>query len=454
MSLYKGADGIYEADIRMKDVGRIHLSMRTTRSTVAEPRYAALKRLFREAKGPKGVERRALIAQLRTGVVQIEQLESMVVAGEALVPAASNPTISATWPTVDAAIDDYSAWMKGNPNRRRSTWETALSALRRFADFEVDGLRLGERTLDHVKGAHFEAYQRELIETSTSVNTVGNYVIRIGALWAWVQRRENRAAVEGRRAAEIIHSPIDPEVVTRERASRDRWLTPKEGSKLLLAAPERLRFPIAASLFGGFRIGEILTLRTFADVDLELGTITIQAKQTGVEVNGRPIVWKPKTKRSERVVPISSDLRPFLEDHIGRFASDDWLMPGIENPGVPFEYATFNKHFTVVVVDAGLIAGRKDPRGVVFHTLRHTFASWMIMSGKVDLYTLSKLLGDTLQVVEDTYAHLAPDFKKRAIEALKGTIKVTAIVRAEPAKAAEDVENITTESATEEAISA
>jgi integrase len=94
---------------------------------------------------------------------------------------------------------------------------------------------------------------------------------------------------------------------------------------------------------------------------------------------------------------------------------------------VTFPYNTFIRHFAKVVTNAGLIAGREDPQGVTFHTLRHTFASWMIMSGQVDLYTVAQLLGDTLQVVEDTYAHLAPDFKKRAIEAIKGTIAIPSL---------------------------
>jgi integrase len=75
------------------------------------------------------------------------------------------------------------------------------------------------------------------------------------------------------------------------------------------------------------------------------------------------------------------------------------------------------------VQNAELVTGRKDPRGVIFHTLRHTFASWLVMR-QVDLFTVAQLLGDTLKMVEDTYAHLAPDFKRRAIAALEGAVRM------------------------------
>jgi integrase len=44
---------------------------------------------------------------------------------------------------------------------------------------------------------------------------------------------------------------------------------------------------------------------------------------------------------------------------------------------------------------------------VSFHTLRHTFASYAVMSG-VDLYTLAKILGHRTLQMTQRYAHLAP----------------------------------------------
>src|SRR6185437_14790739 len=170
--------------------------------------------------------------------------------------------------------------------------------------------------------------------------------------------------------AVVIHSPVDPDMVSRNRARRDRWLVAEEADALLAVAPPQLLIAPAAGLLGGLRIGEILTLRPRVDIDLEVGTISIVPKQIGIRADGTPRWWHPKTRRSQRVIPISTELRPFIEAHLAQFASDHWLMPALEDPSLPFHYKTFNKHFNAIVGDAGLIVGRKDPRGVVFHTLR------------------------------------------------------------------------------------
>jgi integrase len=428
VSMYKGPDGYYFAELRSKELGRWKSSMRTKKKAEAEPRYHALKRLWREAHGPAGVERRALLDQVRAGAVPVERIESMVLASEPLVAAsdANEESDVAPWPTVEAAIERYLDWITANPKRRVSTWKTARAQLRRFAAFEVEigavPTRVGTLPLDAVRSEMVELYQHRMIAANTPPNSVTAYMTRVSALWAWVQRRENRSAVEGRRLSVILHSPIDPETAARETSRRDRCLDYDEGGLLLSATPEQLLVAVALGLFAGLRIGEVLTLRP-SDIDLDVGTLAIVQKQTGVDGQGRPVVWKPKTRRAERVVPIAPPLRPILEVHLAVYASSDWLLPASANPAEPMPYSTFRLQFETIVQNAELVTGRKDPRGVIFHTLRHTFASWLVMR-QVDLFTVAQLLGDTLKMVEDTYAHLAPDFKRRAIAALEGAVRM------------------------------
>ena len=55
--------------------------------------------------------------------------------------------------------------------------------------------------------------------------------------------------------------------------------------------------------------------------------------------------------------------------------------------------------------------------GVTWHTLRHTFASRLVMAG-VDLKTVQELLGHKTMAMTARYAHLAPSHKLRALETL------------------------------------
>lgn len=74
--------------------------------------------------------------------------------------------------------------------------------------------------------------------------------------------------------------------------------------------------------------------------------------------------------------------------------------------------------FLKAIEACGFNAGVTDRRyKVVFHTLRHTFASWLVQRG-VHLLTVSKLLGHTSTEMTMRYAHLAPKQGRDAVDAL------------------------------------
>jgi site-specific recombinase XerD len=72
--------------------------------------------------------------------------------------------------------------------------------------------------------------------------------------------------------------------------------------------------------------------------------------------------------------------------------------------------------FAKIVEELNLNEEMSDNRQkVVFHTLRHTYASWLVMSG-VDLYTVQKLMGHSTISMTERYSHLAPDHLKKAVK--------------------------------------
>lgn len=412
MSYSKEADGFYRADFRFAGVPRLHVSLGTKKASEAKDRYAAVRLLFTQ----KRVE---MIAQLRSGVLTVERVAAMVAHGELLAPVAAPalPTRGHSWGTVDQVIDRYLAWLAAHPKKEGQTHATARAQLRRFARYEHEGTRVGDLPLESITSTIVESYQRSMLDAKTPPNTVSNYMVRVGALWTWQAKQEKKAAQDAHRAPRPVFSPIDPEMMVKETTARDRYLTPEEAGRLLAATPAQLLALVGLGLFAGLRHGEAQHLAV-QDIDLTVGILTVREHRLPDGTR-----WKPKTKRSSRSVPVADDLRTLLDAQLKSGAGDVWLTPRAVNPALPIHERMSTIAFTAIVKRAKLPHGRKDPNGVTFHTLRHTFASWLVMRG-VDLYTVAQLLGDTLVTVEKTYAHLSPDWKRAAIAKLSGAVKL------------------------------
>lgn len=411
MSFWKAKSGTYEGTVRRQGMKPLHLSLRTTKLTIARERYDAMRYAVRVAP-PE------FIAQMRAGSIAIERVWQMVVTGETLAPLAVavpvEPPDAMVWGTVDEVANDYLAWLEAHPNRRAQTWKLAGAQLKRFRDFEYEGKRVGDMSVDQFPRAAIMAYQQSMLAAGTPINTITTYMARVPALWRWAAADVERDSREERRTPLALYSPVDPELVVRETHRRDRVLTVAEADTLLECTPEPLLWAVACGVLAGLRAGEMLHLRPGLDVDLVLGTITIREQPD----------WKPKTKRSRRMIPMAPALREIAVRHQAKYASESWMLPSAMYEGQSMSPLTFRKHFIKIVERAGLTYGIGTAHGVTFHVLRHTFASHAVMRG-VDLYTVSKLLGDSVKTVEDVYADLSPDHKRAAIAKLASAFTIS-----------------------------
>lgn len=153
----------------------------------------------------------------------------------------------------------------------------------------------------------------------------------------------------------------------------------------------------ATALYTGERAGELAALR-WEDVDFEKRLITVQRS------------WDGPTKADDvRYVPILDVLLPLLK--AWRLRVGGGLCFPNEAGNMHGESASiFQETLQSVLDDAGfpLVHRRgKDRHYIVFHDLRHTFAShWMMKGG--DVFKLSKILGHKSLEMTMRYAHLAP----------------------------------------------
>lgn len=184
-----------------------------------------------------------------------------------------------------------------------------------------------------------------------------------------------------------------------------RFLSEGEARKLLDALQARspdMHDIALFALFAGLRAGEIHGL-TWGDVNLDAGTLYIR---------------DPKNKVS-RHAHITPEIRAVL---VRRGANGmnrpDYVFPARDGGQRRWVSDTFER----VVEALGFNDGIEDARQkVVFHSLRHTFASWLVQRG-VPLYTVAELMGHTTLEMTKRYSHLAPDTMRAAAMGLSGIL--------------------------------
>jgi len=177
---------------------------------------------------------------------------------------------------------------------------------------------------------------------------------------------------------------------------RTRWLTPREANLLLdcvCTRSTKVWRICLLSLHTGMRLGEIKALKG-EDVLLE---------------HSRVLVKDPKSGASRVALLTPTGAQAFAGLNL---APGMYAFPARAKAN---QYADISDSFWRAVADTGFNNGIEDSRDkVVFHTLRHTYASWLAKSG-VPLYVIGELLGHTDLQMTKRYAHLCPDMKAAAV---------------------------------------
>ncbi len=166
-------------------------------------------------------------------------------------------------------------------------------------------------------------------------------------------------------------------------------LNPEQLKKLLEEIGKSQDIEAAAimklALFTGMRRGEMFKLK-WDDIDFQRGFIAIKNPKGGVS----------------QKIPLNEQARQVLENH-PRTAENVFVRPD----GEPF---TDIRRRVNPIKEAAEIPA--DFRAL--HGLRHTYASMLASSGKVDLYTLQKLLTHKSPIMTQRYAHLRDEALKNA----------------------------------------
>jgi len=188
----------------------------------------------------------------------------------------------------------------------------------------------------------------------------------------------------------------------RENKSPITFLTLQQIEEQLaaLAPYPQLQTMVAVYIYAGLRREEALWLQ-LDDVDMRAGkhgVLRIRAKT----VNS--VYWRPKTG-IDRIVPISSTLRYYLDRYAPCTSADNWLFPSPK--GVWWNPDNFSHDLRQVQEEIGLDWSCLD--------YRHTFGSQLAQKGE-SLYKISTLMGNSPDICRKHYAALVPETMTDTVE--------------------------------------
>ena len=201
----------------------------------------------------------------------------------------------------------------------------------------------------------------------------------------------------------LYHGRIPTAGVVLQRVdnARERFLSEEEAGRLL--AELKARSPqwhdiALLSLHTGLRLQEIFNLKK-QHINIKSGVIHVMDAKAG-----------------SRAAYMTAQIKVMLADALAH-------CPGPDAPvfaradGAPLKYiSSVFKRAADELFNEGVTDRRHR---VVFHTLRHTFGSWLAQKG-VPLYTIAELMGHSTLEMTQRYAKLSPDSKREAVALLDG----------------------------------
>lgn len=243
----------------------------------------------------------------------------------------------------------------------------------------------GRIPLTQITPQMLDSYKQKRIKEGASPNTVNHdltnlsHMLKLAIRWGYIDKN--------------VASSVERMKVTK---NPPRFLSQEEIKMLTEAAKDTYIYPlIVAALHTGMRKGELFNLK-WVDIDFEQRIVTIQSKSDWHTKNYKP-----------RVIQLTPVLYEVLREHRKQRSEK-----GVSSEYV-FTYrgkrlrSNIKRSWSRVLEKASL-------EDVTLHTLRHTFASQLVMAG-VSLREVQELMGHQSYETTLQYAHVAEDHSKKKV---------------------------------------
>jgi integrase len=257
-----------------------------------------------------------------------------------------------------------------------SVYQRALSHL-----LEV----VGDRNLDMISARHVDEFKKARMQ-------------RVSPVTLNLELRSLRAAFNTAVRWEYLPSnPFTRVKLCRIDDTAPPYLSVNDFKTIIRGLPDEwFRRAVIIGALTGLRRGELVNLQ-WSDVDLERRLIRVQSRGDFRTKQGR-----------RRIVPMNPYAHTiFVQLHDDRNGSYV-LHEGGEKILDRRLTMKFRKHLRKLKMD----------ERIHYHSLRHSFASWLIQSGAASIYEVQKLLGHSSIKTTEIYSHLLPESLMRSVENL------------------------------------
>ncbi len=300
-------------------------------------------------------------------------------------------------------------WLKGSVRGsvRQSTYDRDAYLVEKHVT-----PALGRIKLKKLSPAHVQAFYRDRLDSGLSASTVH----KMHAILHKALARAVTWHMLPRNVTEAVQSP-------RPAPKRMRPLSPAEARRLLdTASGDRLEALYILAVTAGMRQGELLALK-WQDVDLENATVSV--RRTLTRDGGRVVIGDPKTKKSRRLIRLTTQAGNVLRRHLERqlheiqMLGDNYTDRGLvftTGTGAPVNPSNLRQRsFARLLRKAGLPHIR-------FHDLRHTCATLLLSKGTHPKFVQELLGHATVAITLDTYSHIMPGMGDQTARAMQDAL--------------------------------
>ena len=254
---------------------------------------------------------------------------------------------------------------------------------------------IGNIPFKSISNFHMEKLKKKMLDAEKAPRTVKYAFDVINQTWGLARRTG------------VINedSPTKNIKLPKFDNRRLRFLTHKEAEKLLVnlaVRSQQLHDISLLSMHTGMRAGEIFSL-TWGHIDLERGLITI--------------VDTKATKT--RTAFMTGQIKAMFKRLYGNGKNKtDLVFKDRKDQRIKEVSQSFDRAVKDLKLNEGVTDWREK---LVFHSLRHSYASWLVESG-TDLYTVSKLIGHSTLKMTERYSHLGENTLQSAVKNLEKSI--------------------------------